>query len=137
MLSTSWGAPLQLPAAHRSLAARVIDQAVRDVRNPHGAPIDSASARVFLSGGSPMLAYWCEIAELDLNYVKDRARTLIAGWDAGRAAAPAPFPAFACRRRVVVSGRRLLARGAGLLSTCTPSAETSVTSRSPSATGPL
>ena len=27
---------MQLPAAHRSLAARVIGQAVRDVRDPNG-----------------------------------------------------------------------------------------------------
>jgi hypothetical protein len=31
-----------------------------------------------------MLSYWCEIAELDLNCVVDRARTLVAGCDAGR-----------------------------------------------------
>jgi hypothetical protein len=31
-----------------------------------------------------MLAYWCEIAELDLSCVIDRARTLMAGWDADR-----------------------------------------------------
>jgi hypothetical protein len=72
---------VQLPAAYRSLAARVIDQAVRDVRNPNGAPTDGASARAFLSG-SPMLSYWCEIAELDLSCVIDRARTLMAGCDA-------------------------------------------------------
>jgi hypothetical protein len=74
---------VQPAAAHRSLAARVIDQAVRDVRNPNGPPTDSASARAFLSG-SPMLSYWCEIAELDLNSVIDRARTLMDGCDAGR-----------------------------------------------------
>jgi hypothetical protein len=72
-----------LTAAHRFLAARVINQAIRDVRNPNGVPTDTASARVFLSGSS-MLAYWCEIAELDLNCVIDRARTLMAGWDADR-----------------------------------------------------
>jgi hypothetical protein len=72
--------PVPLSAAHRSLAARVIRQAVRDVRDPNGTPDDTASARSFLSG-SPMLAYWCEIAELDLNYVVERARTLVA--DAG------------------------------------------------------
>ena len=48
-----------------------------------GTRIDSASARSFLSG-SPMLSYWCEIAELDLTCVIDRARTLMAGCDAGR-----------------------------------------------------
>ena len=74
---------MQPAVAHRSLAVRVIDQAVRDVRNPNGAPIDGASARAFLSG-SPMLSYWCEIAELDLNSVIVRARTLMAGCDAGR-----------------------------------------------------
>jgi hypothetical protein len=38
------------------------------VRDPNGTPDDTASARSFLSG-SPMLSYWCEIAELDLKYV--------------------------------------------------------------------
>ena len=76
---------MQVSAPHRSLAARVIGQAIRDVRDPNGAPIDSASARSFLSG-SPMLSYWCEIAELDLNCVIDRARILMAG-EAGAAAA--------------------------------------------------
>jgi hypothetical protein len=76
---------VQLRTAHRFLAARVIDQAVRDVRNPNGALIDSASARAFLSG-SPMLSYWCEIADLDLSCVVDRARTLMADCDAGRCA---------------------------------------------------
>ena len=74
---------MQPAVAHRSLAVRVIDQAVRDVRNPNGAPIDSASARAFLSG-SPMLSYWCEIAELDLNSVIVRARTLMADCDTSR-----------------------------------------------------
>ena len=74
---------MQLAAAHRSLAAHVIDQAVRDVRNPNGAPTDSASARSFLSG-SPMLSYWCEIAELDPSRVIDRARTLMADCDTSR-----------------------------------------------------
>jgi hypothetical protein len=72
-----------LSAPHRSLAARVIRQAVRDVRDPTGKPTDTASARSFLSG-SPMLSYWCEIAELDLKYVIDRARTLVTDCDAGR-----------------------------------------------------
>jgi len=80
---------VQLPAAHRSLAARVIGQAVRDIRDPKGTRIDSASARSFLSG-SPMLSYWCEIAELDLNCVFDRARTLVADFDAVAAAAAPP-----------------------------------------------
>jgi hypothetical protein len=67
----------QRPAAHRHLAARVIDQAFRDARDPNGESIDSASARAFLSG-SPMLSYWCEIAELDLDCVIVRARTVMA-----------------------------------------------------------
>ena len=74
---------MQLPAAHRSLAARVIGQAIRDVRDPNGARVDSASARSFLSG-SPMLSYWCEIAEIDVTFVIDRARTLVADCDAGQ-----------------------------------------------------
>ncbi len=75
---------MQRPTAHRHLAARVIDQAFRDARDLNGAPTDSASARAFLSG-SPMLSYWCEVAELDLNGVIVRARTLMPGYDAGRA----------------------------------------------------
>jgi hypothetical protein len=74
---------VQLSVPHRSLAARVINQALLDVRNPNGAPTDTASARVFLSG-SPMLAYWCEVADLDLDCVIHRARTLMTGWDVGR-----------------------------------------------------
>ena len=31
-----------------------------------------------------MLSYWCEIAELDLNYVIERTRTLVAACDASR-----------------------------------------------------
>lgn len=75
--------PMQRPAAHRHLAARVIDQAFRDARNPNLTPTDSASARAFLSG-SPMLSYWCEVGELDLNWVIVRARALIAACDADR-----------------------------------------------------
>jgi hypothetical protein len=74
---------VQSHAAHRFLAARVIDQAVRDVRNPNGTLTDSASARAFLSG-SPMLSYWCEVANLDLSRVVQRARTLMADCDARR-----------------------------------------------------
>ena len=73
---------MRLSAGHRSLAACVINQAVRDVRNPNGTPTDISSARMFLSG-SPMLAYWCEIADLDLSCVMGRARALIAGCDQG------------------------------------------------------
>ena len=74
---------MHLRAAHQFLAARVIDQAVRDLRNPNGALSDCASARAFLSG-SPMLSYWCEIANLDLSCVVDRARTLMADCDRRR-----------------------------------------------------
>ena len=74
---------MQVSAAHRSLAARVIGQAIRDVRDPNGTRLDSASARSFLSG-SPMLSYWCEIAEIDVTCVIDRARTLLADCDVGQ-----------------------------------------------------
>ena len=74
---------MQLSAAHRSIAASVIGQAIRDVRNPNGGRIDSVSARSFLSG-SPMLSYWCEIAEIDVTCVIDRARTLLAECDVGQ-----------------------------------------------------
>jgi hypothetical protein len=73
---------VQGAATHRSLAVCVIHQAVRDVRNPNGAPMDSASARVFLSG-SPMLTHWCEVAQFDLNRVLHGARHLMARCDAG------------------------------------------------------
>jgi hypothetical protein len=63
------------PSAHRHLAARVIDQAFRDARNSTGASTNGASARAFLSG-SPMLSYWCAIAEVDPTCVIVRARTL-------------------------------------------------------------
>ena len=72
---------MQETATHRSLAVRVIYQAVRDVRNPNGAPIDSASARAFLSGSS-MLTYWCEVAQFDLSRVLDGARHLMTRCDA-------------------------------------------------------
>ena len=74
---------MQLHSAHRFIAARVIDQAVRDVRNPNGTLTDRASARAFLSG-SPMLSYWCDIANFDLSRVVKHARTLIADCDARR-----------------------------------------------------
>ena len=72
---------MQSHAAHRFLAARVINQAIRDVRDPNGTLTNSASARAFLSG-SPMLSYWCHIANLDLSRVVERARTLMADCDA-------------------------------------------------------
>lgn len=59
---------------HRHLAARVIDQAFRDVHNPTGSDTDRASARAFLSG-SRMLYYWCQIADLDPLSVIALART--------------------------------------------------------------
>ena len=80
---------MQVSAAHRSLAARVIGQAIRDVRDPNGARINSASARSFLSG-SPMLSYWCEIADIDVTCVIDRARTLLLTATLASATAPAP-----------------------------------------------
>lgn len=81
MVCQPFARPVQRRAAHRCLAARVVDQAFRDACNPNGVPTDSASARAFLSG-SPMLRYWCEVAELDLNCVIVRARTLMAGCEA-------------------------------------------------------
>ena len=78
---------MQRPTAHRHLAERVIERAFRDARDPNGAPTESTSARAFLSG-SPMLSFWCEVAGLDLDGVTVRARTLMAGYDAGP---PAPL----------------------------------------------
>lgn len=78
MVCQPFAQPVQRPAAHRCLAARVIDRAFRDACDANGVPTDRASARAFLSG-SPMLCYWCEVAELDLNSVIVRARTLMAG----------------------------------------------------------
>ena len=82
IVSQPFAQPVQQRAAHRYLAARVISQAFRDARDPNGESTDSASARAFLSG-SPMLSYWCEVAELNLTCVIVRARTVMAGCDAG------------------------------------------------------
>jgi hypothetical protein len=64
-----------LPLACRHLAARVIDQALKDVRRPGGPPADRESARRFLAG-SPMLHYWCNVAGLQVQHVIEFAALL-------------------------------------------------------------
>lgn len=66
--------PSPLPSGHRHLAARVIDQAFRDAHALNGSLSDRASARAFL-GGSLMLFYWCQVAELDPRRVMEQAKT--------------------------------------------------------------
>jgi hypothetical protein len=76
--------------AHRHLAVRVIDQALRDIMNPVGSPTDRQSARDFLSG-SAMLHFWCALADCDARCLIARASLLMAharGSTAGRAQAP-------------------------------------------------
>jgi hypothetical protein len=66
------------PAACRRLAARVIDQALRDLLNPGEDGANRDTARAFLAG-SPWLHYWCEVAGLEpLRVIKGVARILAA-----------------------------------------------------------
>ena len=60
-------------AGCRHLAARVINQAFRDLSGSGGTPADQKSARVFLAG-SPMLYRWCEIANVSASWIIARAR---------------------------------------------------------------
>jgi hypothetical protein len=63
--------------AHRHLAARVIDQALRDIESPVGSASDRESARDFLSG-SAMLHFWCALADCDALCLIARANVLMA-----------------------------------------------------------
>ena len=65
-------------AACRHLAARVIQQAVRDLSGAAASPADQESARTFLSG-SPMFYRWCEFANLNAERTVARATKLMAG----------------------------------------------------------
>ena len=62
----------------RHLAARVIQQAIRDLSDGSASPADQESARTFLSG-SPMLYRWCEVANLSASRTVARATKLMAG----------------------------------------------------------
>ena len=59
----------------RHLAARIIQQAFRDLASPAGSRCDQESARVFLSGSS-MLSHWCAVADLDPAWLVARAAKL-------------------------------------------------------------
>lgn len=59
----------------RHLAARIIQQAFRDLASPAGSRCDQESARVFLSGSS-MLSHWCAVADLDPARLVARAARL-------------------------------------------------------------
>ena len=74
------GEPTRVRAACRHLAARVIDQACRDLSAPAGSRADRESAREFLSG-SPMLYRWCEVADLEPSSMIVRAARLVAQSD--------------------------------------------------------
>jgi hypothetical protein len=59
----------------RHLAARIIQQAFRDLASPAGSRCDQESARVFLSGSS-MLNHWCAVADIDPVWMVARAAKL-------------------------------------------------------------
>jgi hypothetical protein len=59
----------------RHLAARIIQQAFRDLASPAGSRCDHESARIFLSGSS-MLNHWCAVANLDPVWMVARAAKL-------------------------------------------------------------
>lgn len=59
---------------YRRLAARVITQALHDLRS--SSVDDQKSAQTFLSG-SEMLCFWCDLAEIQPAYVVARAATFV------------------------------------------------------------
>lgn len=56
--------------AYRKIGQAVLRNAVSDA-NRSGA--EQEDARAFLKGG-PKLAFWCQVAGLDVNAVRERAR---------------------------------------------------------------
>jgi len=64
------------PESWRRLAARVIEQALKDLVNPAASATIRESARQFL-GGSPMLGYWCLLLGLHAPHVTQHARLLM------------------------------------------------------------
>lgn len=73
-------------APYRHLAVRIIDQAFRDLASPAGSPEGPESAREFLAG-TAMLYHWCEVADINPEWLVARARKLMASSD--RVSAPA------------------------------------------------
>ena len=63
-------------AGCRHLAARVIEQAFRDLSGSAGPSANQNSARTFLAG-SRMLYRWCEMADVSAASIIARARRLI------------------------------------------------------------
>src|SRR5262245_61801122 len=59
----------------RHLAARIIQQAFRDLASSSGSRCDQESARALLSG-SAMLNHWCTVADLDPVWMIARAAKL-------------------------------------------------------------
>ena len=70
-------------AGCRRLAARVIEQAFRDLSGSVGSRADQKSARVFLAG-SRMLYCWCEIANVSAAWIIARATKLDDGLRSNR-----------------------------------------------------
>ena len=62
----------------RHLAARIIEQAFRDLDSPAASRSDQETARGFLSGSS-MLTHWCAVANLDPVRMVARAARLTTG----------------------------------------------------------
>lgn len=89
MRRVAWRQPPSTDAEgspYRHLAVRVIDQAFRDLASPAGSAAGPESARQFLAGTS-MLHHWCEVADLNPEWLVARARKLMASSD--RFSAPA------------------------------------------------
>jgi hypothetical protein len=62
----------------RHLAARIIEQAFRDLDSPAASRSDQETARGFLSG-SLMLTHWCAVANLDPVWMVARAAKMTTG----------------------------------------------------------
>lgn len=73
------------PLPCRHLAARVIEQALKDVLRSGQTASDRRTARRFLAGSS-MLYFWCEVAGLDAGEVI-RVAAGLTGGNGHRAAA--------------------------------------------------
>ena len=73
-------------SACRHLAARVIEQALKDVLQPAQASGDRLTARRFLAG-SRMLRYWCDVAGIDAGQVIRVAAVLSGSNESRRTAA--------------------------------------------------
>jgi hypothetical protein len=63
---------------HRKLALAVITQAFHDAGNPKLSPKVRNDARRFITG-SPMMVQWCQVANLELDFVRDLVARYLRG----------------------------------------------------------